>query len=52
LKNLIHALIGGIIWWAWGFAFAYGNVDGGFIGSKYFLGMDLSSDDKYAEWLF
>ena len=32
LKNIIHLLIGGLIWWAWGFAIAFGNVDGGFIG--------------------
>lgn len=26
IKNMIHALMGGIIWWAWGFAFAFGDV--------------------------
>ena len=44
LKNIFHALVGGLIWWVWGFAFAFGNVDGGFIGSKYFVGMDLNKD--------
>jgi ammonium transporter, Amt family len=38
IKNMIHALMGGIVWWAWGYAFAFGNVDGGFLGRKYFFG--------------
>ena len=47
LKNVMHALVGGLIWWGWGFAFAYGDVNGGFIGSKYFvgIGMDLPSNN-------
>ena len=53
LKNVMHALVGGLVWWAWGFAFAYGNVDGGFIGKKYFLGIGMGgSDFQYANWWF
>ena len=52
LKNIIHTLVGGFIWWMWGFAFAFGNVDGGFIGSKYFVGMDLIEDKQFANWWF
>ena len=46
LKNVMHALVGGLIWWAWGYAFAYGDVDGGFIGSKYFFGVGMAGDSK------
>jgi Amt family ammonium transporter len=48
IKNMVHALLGGLIWWAWGFAFAFGNVDGGFMGSKYFLGIGLGEDGMHA----
>ena len=48
----MHALVGGLIWWAWGFAFAFGNVDGGFIGSKYFVGMDICEEGLNANWWF
>lgn len=45
IKNMIHALMGGIIWWAWGFAFAFGDVDkNGFIGRKYYLGHGVGDD--------
>ena len=42
LKNVFDALVSGIIFFAWGFAFAYGDAakaDGGngFIGTKYFF---------------
>lgn len=47
LKNVMHALVGGLVWWAWGFGFAYGNVDGGFIGKKYFLGIGLGESDDF-----
>lgn len=50
IKNMVHALLGGLIWWAWGFAFAFGNVDGGFMGSKYFLGIGLGEDGMHAQW--
>lgn len=54
LKNVMHALVGGLVWWGWGFAFAYGNVDGGFIGSKYFLGIGLGASDdfQFHNWWF
>ena len=53
LKNTIHSLIGGLVWWAWGFSFAYGGVDGGFIGgNKYLVGQDLREDRQFANWWF
>ena len=45
-------LIGGLIWYTWGFAFAFGNVDGGFIGKTYFVGINLERDRKYSHWWF
>lgn len=45
-------LIGGLIWYAWGFGFAYGDVNGGFIGSKYFVGIDLDQDRRFGDWWF
>ena len=54
-KNVIDACIGGLVWWAWGFAFAYGDTSeekGGFIGDHYFFGMGLEKDAKYADWFF
>lgn len=32
LKNCMDACIGGLVWWAWGFALAYGGGNG-FIGT-------------------
>lgn len=52
LKNCMDACIGGLVWWACGYAFAYGDVDGGFIGSKYFLGMGLEDGPGYVDWFF
>ena len=36
--------------WATGYAFAYGDVDGGFIGKKYFFGMGM--EGLYGSWFF
>ena len=60
LKNVFDALISGIIWFAWGFAFAYGDVaskDGGngFIGTKYFFCLGIGKDgasQTFADWWF
>ena len=63
LKNVFDALISGIIWFAWGFAFAYGDVaktdDGkggnGFIGTKYFFCIGIGKEgasQTYADWWF
>jgi Amt family ammonium transporter len=41
LKNCLDACIGGLIWWAIGFGLAYGDVDGGFAGKQYFLGIGM-----------
>lgn len=49
LKNVFDALVSGVIFFVWGFAFAYGDVaikDGGngFIGTKYFFCNGLGPD--------
>ena len=50
----MHALVGGLVWYGWGFAFAYGNVQEGFIGSTYFVGINMDSKEnyQYANWWF
>lgn len=53
LKNLMDACIAGLVWWALGYGFAYGDAKAnGFIGTKYFFGIDLEKDDKLAAWFF
>jgi Amt family ammonium transporter len=52
LKNLCDGMVGAIAWWATGFAFAFGNVQGGFLGKKYFVGIGLEADDQYGNWFF
>jgi Amt family ammonium transporter len=52
LKNCMDACIGGLVWWCFGFGIAYGDVDGGFIGTKYFFGVGMEEDGKYADWFF
>jgi ammonia channel protein AmtB len=32
LKNMVDVMVCGLCWWLWGFAFAYGDTAGGFIG--------------------
>lgn len=48
----MDACIGGIVWWLWGFGLAYGGEPGGFIGKKYFFGMEMEADKKYGDWYF
>jgi ammonium transporter, Amt family len=50
LKNCMDACIGGLVFWAWGFGLAYGDVDGGFAGKKHFFGYNMET--RYAEWFF
>lgn len=41
LKNCMDACIGGLVWWAWGYGFAFGSGND-FIGGDYFFGKNLS----------
>ena len=50
LKNCMDACIGGLVFWAWGFGLAYGDVDGGFVGTKHFFGSGM--EGRFAEWFF
>ena len=44
VKNMVQFTVGILAFWFLGFAFAYGDVDGGFIGTKYFLGGEILDD--------
>lgn len=46
----MDACIGGLIWWAVGYGLAYGDVDGGFIGKKYFFGIGM--EGQMGGWFF
>lgn len=58
LKNCMDACIGGLVWWAWGYGFAFGNgsasdpANNGFIGNDYFGGQHLAENYQYHIWLF
>lgn len=58
LKNCMDACIGGLVWWAFGFAFAYGGTSdpdwNGFIGTSNFfaVGFDDTKPDSYRDWFF
>jgi Amt family ammonium transporter len=53
---LFDACIGCLGWWFFGFAFAFGEVNGGFIGyNKYFFatnGLENFAEDWYLSWVF
>ena len=51
LKNLMDACIGGVIWWACVYAFAYGDLAGDFIGTTGFLCNNFGKG-QYANWFF
>jgi Amt family ammonium transporter len=46
----MDACIGGMVFWAWGYAFAYGGEPGAFIGTKYFFGYEM--EGQHAAWFF
>jgi ammonia channel protein AmtB len=37
----MDACIGALVFWGWGYGLAYGDVDGGFAGKKYFFGYKM-----------
>ena len=60
LKNFLDAALGTLIWWAIGFAFAYGEggaLPNPFIGGRHFFGIDMIEEEDtegagYASWFF
>jgi len=44
LKNCIDTCIAGIVWWSWGYGLAFGDVNGGYFGRKYFFGQGIEED--------
>ena len=51
IKNMLDVLIGGISYWAIGWALAYGSGGNGFVGGSNFfsIGMEYSN---YPSWFF
>ena len=47
IKNCMDFCIGGIVWWAWGYAFSH-EAEGGFIGTKNFFGIGMAG--LYGKW--
>jgi Amt family ammonium transporter len=56
IKNLFDACIGAIGYWLVGYAFSFGNVNGGFIGTDSNLfaasGFENVREDHYLNWIF
>ena len=56
IKNLLDACAGGIVWWAVGYSFAYGDSEyNEFIGSRNYFMYSLvqsGADGYYAGWMF
>jgi len=52
IKNMLDALIGGVSYWAIGWALAYGDDDGsGFLGSTQFFAHNMPLD-QFPSWFF
>lgn len=55
LKNLLASPLTTILWWTWGFAFAFGTDAGLFIGTSKFFGTGLEAGDEtnyFFQWAF
>mmetsp|Transcript_40353 Transcript_40353/g.46234 ORF Transcript_40353/g.46234 Transcript_40353/m.46234 type:complete len:481 (-) Transcript_40353:69-1511(-) len=51
-KNMLDGCVSAIAFFLTGYALAYGDVDGGFAGSKYFAGFALREDKQIGKWIF
>lgn len=51
-KNCIDVCFGTLFWWLVGFAFAFGDDRGRFIGASYFAGDRIKTHDEYNLWNF
>ena len=51
IKNMLDALIGGVVYWACGWAFAYGEGSSGFMGTSQFFFVGFDGKD-YPSWFF
>ena len=56
LKNLLDVVLGIFSWWFIGFALAFGEDKGGFIGTSFFFGSKLEKNGLYSfflnQWTF
>ena len=51
IKNMLDCLIGGVAYWAIGWAVAYGESGNAFIGTSNFFGYQMPAE-KYPLWFF
>lgn len=51
-KNCIDVCCGTLCWWLVGYAFAFGDDRGRFIGASFFAGDKINTYDKYNLWNF
>lgn len=51
LKNILDTCIGAIVWFLIGYGVSHGVEEGGFIGTKYYLGLNVS-DNELGMWFF
>ena len=52
IKNCLDITISTIFWWLWGYAFAFGESKGEFIGTTFFAGDEINTFEEYNAWLF
>ena len=52
IKNVLDICTSTLSWWLWGYAFAFGQDKGGFIGSTFFAGDKLETHTDYNRWMF
>ena len=56
IKNLFDACVGALGFWLIGYGLAFGNVNGGFIGTTKYLfaasGFESVREDHYLNWIF
>ncbi|XP_072034506.1 putative ammonium transporter 1 isoform X2 [Amphiura filiformis] len=51
LKNLLDVCLGAVVYWAFGYAFAFGSESNSFIGYRYFFFESMPADN-YSHWFF
>lgn len=44
--------MGVLAFWLCGYGFAFGVEKGGFIGKRYFFGIEIEQDNKFSDWSF
>jgi Amt family ammonium transporter len=52
IKNTVIPIICGLAWFMWGYAFSFGGVNSGFIGSRFFAITDKNDFDELSHWFY